>query len=139
MAHELTSIWVLIHPPLSVLGYLITLIAVKSAVQLLRKGAKDRAVKERDLRLSLTIAWWVTMLGLVTGMIWAQAAWGSFWSWDPKETAALTVFLTLTAAYLMNLFRARVWLQLLALASNMACILGTISISFIDIGLHSFG
>lgn len=28
-------------------------------------------------------------IGLALGMIWAKAAWGDFWSWDPKETAAL--------------------------------------------------
>lgn len=28
-------------------------------------------------------------VGLALGMIWAKAAWGDFWNWDPKETAAL--------------------------------------------------
>jgi ABC-type transport system involved in cytochrome c biogenesis permease subunit len=34
------------------------------------------------------------MLGLITGAVWAQQAWGQYWSWDPKETWAL---ITLTA------------------------------------------
>lgn len=32
-------------------------------------------------------------LALLTGAVWAQAAWGSYWSWDPKETWALIVWL----------------------------------------------
>lgn len=32
-------------------------------------------------------------LGLVTGSVWARRAWGSYWSWDPKETWALVTWL----------------------------------------------
>jgi cytochrome c-type biogenesis protein CcsB len=28
-------------------------------------------------------------LGIITGAIWADRAWGAYWSWDPKETWAL--------------------------------------------------
>jgi len=138
MAHELQSIWVLIHPPLAILGYLVTFIAVKRSLELSFLRPKEQAVVEKDLRISLTIAWWLTFLGLVTGMIWAQIAWGSFWSWDPKETAALTVFLTLTAAYLLNMMRKKVMFQFIVLMVNVLCIVATVSISFLDLGLHAF-
>ncbi|MDR1395997.1 MAG: cytochrome c biogenesis protein CcsA [Deltaproteobacteria bacterium] len=39
------------------------------------------------------------MLGLITGAAWAKAAWGHYWSWDPKETWALVTL----AAYLAYL------------------------------------
>jgi len=138
MAHELQSIWVLIHPPLAILGYLVTFIAVKKSMELSFLRPKEQAEVEKDLRISLTIAWWMTFLGLVTGMIWAQLAWGSFWSWDPKETAALTVFLTLTAAYLLNMMRKKVMFQFIVLMVNVLCIVATVSISFLDLGLHAF-
>lgn len=32
-------------------------------------------------------------IGLILGMLWAKAAWGTFWSWDPKETFALLTLL----------------------------------------------
>jgi cytochrome c-type biogenesis protein CcsB len=35
---------------------------------------------------------WLT-LGILTGAIWAQAAWGRYWGWDPKETWALMTWL----------------------------------------------
>ena len=28
-------------------------------------------------------------LGIITGAIWANSAWGTYWSWDPKETWSL--------------------------------------------------
>ncbi|MGA1792848.1 MAG: cytochrome c biogenesis protein CcsA [Thermoplasmatota archaeon] len=146
MSHELNSLMILIHPPLAILGYLFTFLALKKAVQLYpRKGndngdrIREKEVKEKDLRISLTIAWWLTFLGLVTGMIWAQLAWGSFWSWDPKETATLFVFLTLTAAFLLNMRKVNIKLVVLALVVNVLTVIATVSVSFVDIGLHSFG
>ena len=38
-------------------------------------------------------------LTILTGAVWAQQAWGRFWSWDPKETASLVTW----AIYLMLL------------------------------------
>ena len=35
---------------------------------------------------------WLT-LGILTGAIWAQTAWGRYWDWDPKETWALITWL----------------------------------------------
>lgn len=138
MAHELESIWVIIHPPLAILGYLVTFISVWKSLDLSFLRPKDRKVKEKDLRISLTIAWWLTFLGLVTGMIWAQLAWGSFWTWDPKEVSALGVFMTLTVAYLVNLRGLRPIYQFVLLALNVLCIAVTVSVSFLDIGLHAF-
>jgi cytochrome c biogenesis factor len=146
MSHELSSFMILIHPPLAILGYLFTFLALKKAMQLYpRKGnefgsrIKEKEVREKDLKISLTIAWWITFLGLVTGMIWAQIAWGTFWNWDPKETATLFVFLTLTAAFMMNLKKVNIKLVVLMLIVNVLVILATVSVSFVNLGLHSFG
>jgi cytochrome c-type biogenesis protein CcsB len=38
-------------------------------------------------------------LGIITGALWAQTAWGSYWNWDPKETWSLITWLVY-AAYL---------------------------------------
>jgi ABC-type transport system involved in cytochrome c biogenesis permease subunit len=37
-------------------------------------------------------AWIFALLSLVTGIVWAQIAWESYWSWDPKETLTLLLF-----------------------------------------------
>jgi len=137
-AHELESIWVLIHPPLAILGYLFTFIALTKAVQLNRKIYSGDRAMEKDLRLSLVIAWWLTFLGLISGMLWAQMAWGSFWSWDPKETATLSVFLVLTAAAILNQLKCPVPIQTAVLILDTLLVLFTFFISFLDLGLHSF-
>jgi ABC-type transport system involved in cytochrome c biogenesis permease subunit len=137
MSHELNGIMILIHPPLAILGYLFTLLALKKAVQVSFFKKSPDLIK--DLNLSLAIAWWLTFFGLITGMIWAQIAWGSFWSWDPKETSTLFVFLTLTAAYVSNMAKLKPLFIFITLLVNAVCILVTISMSLVSFGLHSFG
>lgn len=39
------------------------------------------------------------VLGIALGAWWANSAWGRYWGWDPKETSALVVFLTLAAYF----------------------------------------
>ncbi len=46
-------------------------------------------------------------LGIVTGAAWAHEAWGRYWQWDPKETAALTSWIVY-AAY-MHLHTRNAW------------------------------
>jgi ABC-type transport system involved in cytochrome c biogenesis permease subunit len=146
MTHELNSIMILIHPPLAILGYLFTFLSLKKVIQLtFRKGnhnakeIKNKEIIEKDLKISLTIAFGLTFLGLVTGMIWAQLAWNRFWSWDPKETATLFVFLTLTAALILHRKKTDIKWMLISLILNVLIIIGSILISYLGIGLHSFG
>lgn len=45
---------------------------------------------------SVQIGWPLLTLGIFLGAVWANTAWGSFWSWDPKETWALITWLVYT-------------------------------------------
>lgn len=48
---------------------------------------------ERAMRRCVALAFpWLT-LGILSGAIWAQRAWGRYWGWDPKETWALVTWL----------------------------------------------
>ncbi len=138
MTHELESIFILIHPPLAILGYMFTFIAAKKMAQLIA-GKTEKKNRKMDLKISLTIAFWLTFAGLVTGMIWAKVAWGRFWSWDPKETATLAIFVTLALIYIMHLRKVNIKVQGIYMLINLLCIIGTISITFIGLGLHAFG
>jgi ABC-type transport system involved in cytochrome c biogenesis permease subunit len=79
-------------------------------------------------------------LVIILGALWADIAWGSYWSWDPKETASLVTWL-LYAAYL----HARVvrgWRgrrAALLLIIGFAAVLMTFFGNFIFSGLHSYG
>lgn len=59
------------------------------------------ALKTLDQTIYRTIAFGFLMqtLLIVTGAIWAERAWGTYWSWDPKETWALITWL-IYAVYL---------------------------------------
>jgi ABC-type transport system involved in cytochrome c biogenesis permease subunit len=119
-----------IHPPLSIIGYAFIFLF---AFSLLRAKNFDKKV----VKYFGVAAWVFTFLGLVTGMLWAQIAWGSYWSWDPKETLTLVLFLAVTATEVAYFEKRRRLTKWLALSSCVFTILTTL-ISFILAGLHSF-
>ena len=130
--HEfLNSNLLYIHPSLAIAGYVFIFLFAFFLFRF-RNGAKKIVP-----RLGVA-AWILTFLGLATGMIWAQLAWGSYWSWDPKETLTLALFVELSVAevaYFEKKPKVAKWLAL------FACILTIIALSssFVISGLHSFG
>jgi ABC-type transport system involved in cytochrome c biogenesis permease subunit len=81
--------------------------------------------------------WFLTATGLFTGMLWAQIAWGSYWSWDAKETLTLALFLTLSAA-LVTFFEEKNRLTKYLLVASCLLVVLTAFTSFAISGLHSF-
>ncbi len=126
---ELDSIMLYIHPPLAVASYAFIFLF---AAMVLRKANSGKTTTI----LGVT-AWLLTLLGLLTGMLWARIAWGSYWSWDLKETLTLALFLTLSAGqttYIEGKQKATKWLLILSCILAVATGLS----SFIISGLHSF-
>ncbi len=80
-------------------------------------------------------------VGIISGAVWANEAWGSYWSWDPKETWALICWLVY-AAYLHTRFR-RGWQgrrpALVAVAGLVVIGVCYIGVNLLGIGLHSYG
>jgi cytochrome c-type biogenesis protein CcsB len=77
---------------------------------------------------------------IVLGALWADIAWGSYWSWDPKETASLVTWL-IYAGY-MHARVMRGWRGTRAailLIAGFAAILLTFFGNYIFSGLHSYG
>ena len=80
-------------------------------------------------------------IGILSGAIWANEAWGSYWSWDPKETWALITWLVF-AVYLHTRF-IRGWsgwkssiIASLGFIVVWICYLG---VNLLGKGLHSYG
>jgi cytochrome c-type biogenesis protein CcsB len=79
-------------------------------------------------------------LGIITGAMWAKEAWGAYWQWDPKETAALFSWIVY-AAYmhlhtrpnLRGVFTALI--SVFGFASIVFCYLG---VNIFISGLHSY-
>ena len=80
-------------------------------------------------------------IGIIAGGVWANEAWGSYWSWDPKETWALITWL-IFAAYLHSRItkgwqgRKPAILAAVGFVVVWICYLG---VNLLGKGLHSYG
>ena len=79
-------------------------------------------------------------LGIITGALWAQSAWGGYWNWDPKEVWSLITWLVY-AVYLhlrlMQGWRGK-WANRLLL-TGFACIIITfLGVNLLSSGLHKY-
>ncbi len=79
-------------------------------------------------------------VGIITGAWWAKEAWGAYWQWDPKETAALTSWI-IYAAYMHLHTRSAwrgsrtAWVSVIGFISIVFCYLG---VNIFISGLHSY-
>jgi ABC-type transport system involved in cytochrome c biogenesis permease subunit len=80
----LRSPWFVPHVTVYLLGYAAATATSIAALLNLRKPATDG--RKLDALLSVTIV--LLSCGLLFGALWAKEAWGSYWTWDPKETWA---------------------------------------------------
>jgi cytochrome c-type biogenesis protein CcsB len=80
-------------------------------------------------------------LGIITGAVWANSAWGTYWSWDPKETWSLITWFVYAAMLHSRLISG--WRgKRLALFSiiGFCCVIFTyLGVNLLLSGLHSYG
>ena len=90
---------------------------------------------------TITVGFLMLTVGIVSGAVWANEAWGSYWSWDPKETWALICWLVY-AAYLHTRL-SRGWQgrrpALVAVSGLVVIAVCYIGVNLLGIGLHSYG
>ncbi len=90
---------------------------------------------------TITVGFLLLSVGLVSGAVWANEAWGSWWSWDPKETWALITWLVYAAYLHTRLVRG--WQgrkpALVASAGLVVIAICYIGVNLLGIGLHSYG
>ena len=79
-------------------------------------------------------------IGIITGAVWANSAWGSYWSWDPKETWSLItwfIYATLLHARMMRGWYGK-RIAYLSIIGFMAVIFTYFGVNYLP-GLHSYG
>ncbi len=90
---------------------------------------------------TITVGFLLLSVGLVSGAVWANEAWGSWWSWDPKETWALICWLVYAAYLHTRLIRG--WQgrkpAFVAVAGLVVIAVCYIGVNLLGIGLHSYG
>lgn len=90
---------------------------------------------------TITVGFLLLSVGLVSGAVWANEAWGSWWSWDPKETWAFITWLVYAAYLHTRLIRGWQGRKPAFLASAGLVVLSVcyIGVNLLGIGLHSYG
>jgi len=148
----LKSYWMKIHVPANFIGYgCFALSAMVGVVFLLRNNAPEGGFAARILppldmlddimykSIALGFAWFT--IATVLGALWAAEAWGGYWSWDPKETWALIVWLNYAAWLHMRLTKGwrgapMAWWSIIGLFITLFAFLG---VNMFLSGLHSYG
>ncbi len=149
----LKSGWLGIHTSLAVLGdaafafaFIVSVMYLIQERQLKQKhlGAIFHRLPPLDVMdvisyKALSIGWPLFTLGIVTGSIWANSAWGSYWSWDPKETWSLIVWLLyLVLLHLRTIgWRGRKMAYLYS-AGFAFVMISFFIVSRVGVGKHSF-
>ena len=89
---------------------------------------------------SLTYGFPLLTLGIITGAIWAEYAWGRYWNWDPKETWSLITWLLYAALLHQRLtvgWRGRK-AAIMAIAGFSAVLFTFLGVNLILPGLHTY-
>ena len=104
-----------------------------------RPGLPKPALLDEIGYRAVIIAFPFLTLTSVLGAVWAQIAWGTYWSWDPKETASLLTWLIYGAYLHARVARGWVgrrasWLLMLGFAAVLFTFFGNLFFG----GLHSY-
>jgi len=148
----LQSYWLWLHVSVTLLGEAFFAIAFITSIMYLRTDLKEKKSKGIKSGLSaetldsisyrcIAIGFPLfTLGGLVFGMIWAYKAWGSYWSWDPKEMWSLITWfvfaLYLHTRIVMGWKGRRS--AYIALIGYLAALFTYFGVNYILSGLHSY-
>jgi cytochrome c-type biogenesis protein CcsB len=144
----LQSWWMKIHVPANFIGYgTFSLAAMVGCAYLLKSHdiLADRLpsleVLDDVMYKSISVGFAFFTVATILGALWAAEAWGGYWSWDPKETWALIIWLNYAAWLHMRLMsglrgRPAAWWSILGL---LVTTFGFLGVNMFLSGLHSYG
>ena len=144
----LQSWWMKIHVPANFIGYGTFALSAMVAVAYLLKSKgylNDRLpsleVLDDVMYKAIAVGFAFFTIATILGALWAAEAWGGYWSWDPKETWALIVWLNYAAWLHMRLMKGlrgqvAAWWALVGLLVTTFAFLG---VNMFLSGLHSYG
>jgi cytochrome c-type biogenesis protein CcsB len=141
-----SNLWLTVHVLTIVASYgaiaLAAMLAHLYGALYLRRARKPPALRSLDLYLYRTLQVGVVLLagGIMLGAVWANASWGRYWGWDPKETWAL-----ITLLWYLAILHGRFagWLQGIGVALStiggfFLLLMTYYGVSFYLVGLHSY-
>jgi cytochrome c-type biogenesis protein CcsB len=147
----LKSWWMKVHVPANFIGYgTFALSAMVAIAYLLKKRFPNSyvlatlpslEVMDDLMYKAIAVGFAFFTIATVLGAFWAAEAWGGYWSWDPKETWALIVWLNYAAWLHMRLVKGlrgsfAAWWAVVGLLVTTFAFLG---VNMFLSGLHSYG
>ena len=149
----LQSNWLIAHVVTCFIGYAAFAVSCGMAIfYLVKKYQSNRNVADSeakkllktidDINYRMIVFGFIWLsAGIITGAIWANSAWGTYWSWDPKETWSLITWfvyaLALHAKYTRGWDGTR--MSLASLVGFISVIITYYGVNFLLSGLHSYG
>lgn len=152
----LQSNWLIAHVVTCFVGYAAFAVAAAlGTMYLIKRGAEPTnedsdnssmhlpslAILDELIHKTMILGFIWLSGGIITGAIWANSAWGTYWSWDPKETWSLITWffyaITLHARYTRGWEGKRV--ALLSLIGFVSVLFTYYGVNFLLAGLHSYG
>nr|YP_009519049.1 cytochrome c biogenesis protein ccs1 [Callipsygma wilsonis]AYC64990.1 cytochrome c biogenesis protein ccs1 [Callipsygma wilsonis] len=140
----LQSNWLMMHVTVMLFSYATLISGCLFSIAFLNISETNSNILNKLDQLSfrtIGIGFPLLTIGILSGSVWANEAWGSYWSWDPKETWSLITWI-IFAIYL-HLRLTKNW------NGKKSAILGTfgffiiwicfLGVNFIGKGLHSYG
>jgi ABC-type transport system involved in cytochrome c biogenesis permease subunit len=140
----LRSNWLTVHVFTCFLGYGAVTIAFLSGLGYLlatrRATAETLAAVETTTDNTISFGFLFITVGIISGAVWANSAWGTYWSWDSKETWSLITWF-IYAIYLHCRFmrgwrgKRAAWIAISGFASVIFTYFG---VNYLLSGLHSY-
>lgn len=152
----LKSYWMHAHVLANFIGYGAFAVAAGAGVMYLLRARAEKSGRPDAFALralpglrqiddlifkSIAVGFPVFTLATILGAAWAYDAWGGYWSWDPKETWSLIVWLVYATYFHLRYVKgwegARMaWWAILGFGVTLFCFLG---VNLFLSGLHSYG
>jgi cytochrome c-type biogenesis protein CcsB len=150
----LQSNWLTSHVLTCFMGYAAFTVAFGCGLLYLWKGSKDKKNENNSnfagnlpsldmldilIYQSTALGFVFLAMGIMTGSIWAHYAWGSYWSWDPKEIWSLITWLIY--AIMLHARYVRGWrgkrMAIMAIAGFISVLFTYFGVNFLS-SLHSY-
>ncbi|MCB9481043.1 MAG: cytochrome c biogenesis protein [Desulfobacteraceae bacterium] len=137
----LRSNWLTVHVITCFFGYAGFAVSFAASILIIftRDDNKWKNLDELNYKM-IIFGFLFLSLGIITGAVWADSAWGRYWSWDPKETWSLITWfvyaIVLHARYMKNFTRKTIaWLSIVGFIAVLFTYFG---VNFVLAGLHSY-
>jgi ABC-type transport system involved in cytochrome c biogenesis permease subunit len=137
----LRSNWLTVHVITCFLGYAAFAVSFAASMIILFTRNENTLRNLDDLNYKMIVFGFLFLsLGIITGAVWADSAWGRYWSWDPKETWSLITWfvyaIVLHARYMKNFTKKTIaWISIVGFIAVMFTYFG---VNFVLAGLHSY-